>query len=1262
MSDAPIILNGATSQLDRRVAALSGDQAAVDGRSLASLLAFPAAFGKLIYFYDLNDRPDGTWEDFFVYDASLALARLAAIDMTARSDAFHALSQRTAEAQDFKAKFAALTALFAAAIAPARDVDAGLRALSADMPDAEALAFRRQIVGAIDDGLKDQLAQLASYAKGADSRKALGQAVPLDLAGFSAIWDATGAGPDDSIYDGRSRQQKIDSALTPIGAVFDSAMDGLAGLRSAAAAGLDATLATANHKPHLALYIAFLKLFGTAQDTINTMAQRYAAFYYHDVLRESFRKPDPDRVYLAFTLAADEDTTSTAVPADTLFPAGQDAAGEDILYGAEKSLSVTSAAVTDLRTIRVDHGPLVPAQGDASAIVAQRILSSVITIKPVEAAADAWTTFGPQVESESAAQVSTLARLGFAIASPTLMLLGGTRKITLDIRYSDESKQALDASLAALSQATGLDPATIFRAVLEKAFALTLSTADGWLAIPSYDVDLAADGLGFSLVVKLDDQAAGIAPFDPAPDAIVPADGPNPSPAAPTLRAYLRQDAVEVGDTGVAGAAVAVYPLSLLEPLRVTGWSIEVTVTDFAVAALASTDGEIDPTKPFVALGAPPVVGSFLDIAAPELFVKVPKTLSIALTWFALPPNSDGFTGWYRNYLVDLDGKKQDKQLLDNTSFSVGMTVHNAGTWTLAALSAEQSYLFRTVSGQSCVTPPDAKGALCQTTEFLNLTVESADRPTYYDPASSAIRIALAAPSYAFGDSLYAVNVLSSVLSDITPDSTSTAQSSMTATATATTDGDVTTTKTDSQTTTEGSSSTSNTSGDTINYPNPPWLPQAISVAITYTAGGTAGGTDGAYFYLLPFDGIAVSTPAADSPEPLLPDYPYPGNLYIGLSGLLPPVTQTLFFQMTAGGGAWPDPGAGVSWEILSGNDWETLSTAQILGDGSNSLQNSGIVALSLPAVAAAPGTLMPTPIDTRWLHVGATVPQTHPSTSAVLANALTARCRSADGSDRFAGPLPAGTIQSSVQDLPLVASIAQPAPSFGGRPAQTGQAFQTWLGERLRHKNRAIQTWDIERLVLEAFPTIWQVQALPARDATGAAVPGHILVVVVPGSDSSGTMEATTPYASPDLLSQIDAMLAEVITPFVVSPFGGLQIANPLYVRITVSAQVQFAADSDAGAALKLLNAELIEYLSPWFYDAARAAQGANYVTEDAIAEFIETRPYVDALAALSLAYTPGLESVSWCFLTSATQHALTAVDSGPCELDALLSAPVAT
>ncbi len=74
---------------------------------------------------------------------------------------------------------------------------------------------------------------------------------------------------------------------------------------------------------------------------------------------------------------------------------------------------------------------------------------------------------------------------------------------------------------------------------------------------------------------------------------------------------------------------------------------------------------------------------------------------------------------------------------------------------------------------------------------------------------------------------------------------------------------------------------------------------------------------------------------------------------------------------------------------------------------------------------------------------------------------------------------LPSGTISKLDQPDAAVKKITQPFATFGGRGQEASTAFYTRVSERLRHKDRAIALWDYERLVLEAFPQIYQVKCL---------------------------------------------------------------------------------------------------------------------------------------------------------------------------------------
>lgn len=427
-------------------------------------------------------------------------------------------------------------------------------------------------------------------------------------------------------------------------------------------------------------------------------------------------------------------------------------------------------------------------------------------------------------------------------------------------------------------------------------------------------------------------------------------------------------------------------------------------------------------------------------------------------------------------------------------------------------------------------------------------------------------------------------------------------------------------------------------------YPNPPWLPQAESVSVDYSARclSRLNGKDepaGRFFHLTPFDGYCEPP---RGPTKLLPEFPYAGNLYIGFSGLIPPQPLTLLFQMTAAGaGAWSENPSTVVWQYLSSNRWTVFEPSQVLADGTNRLQNSGILALTLPSYDANHNTVLGT--DCQWLSAGvAKNPSLSPKTSHIYPNTLLATWQDNGSIEHLSQPLPPHTITSSVQDLPDVATIDQPMESFGGRSPETGRSFQTWMGERLRHKDRGILGWDYERLVLEQFPSVWKVQTLPARNVQKGGIPGDVLVVVVAGPDSTEVMDPTAPMASADTLAQIGASLEAIVSPFV-----RLNVTNPIYVRITVTAVVQFSDNEDSGASIRRLNDDLVRYLSPWFYDAARAAKGGDYASEDEIIEFVQTRPYVDAVLSIGFDYHPKTKHLDWYFLTSAKQHDIEVVDA---------------
>lgn len=1414
-----IVINGATSQYDRWLMALDAGYAQVDGRSFEELLDFAVRYGALVNFYDLRDRPDGDWVLFFLTDPTMLLATLAATDLSEFETAFARLERQTAAARDFERKFQLLRDTFAAALGPARRINSFLRALGPGLEGGAVNLLRRDIVEAVENDLGARLRTLQAYDEGAGLTNALGRPVGLDYSEFSALWGLGHVCPDGAIYRGRTEGRKIDHALPHLDPIFHAFLYALSDLRQFAQEHLADTLGGGRHKPHVALYMAFATLFRSAQDTVNKTSAHYLDFYYRDMLRERERGPIPDSVFLTYTLEDEEGVTSASVPRDTLFAAGQDADGRDILYASDTNLVVTAAAIGKLRTLRVVSGnpfgetTAAPAGGgDAAASLVRRVLASEITPAAAPEAAGAqegWATFGSESVGVSGVEVTEPATLGFAVASDYLLLTGGTRDVQLEVSYPAAfQKNVLDPLLAQLSAATGLGTDAILYDVLMAAFKLYVSTAAGWFAVASYGVappleEETEQTPSFGLWFHLPPGVPPVVPYDPqaeaddAPPAAQVTDDPrvnatNPAPSLPTLKVYLRQEPVAL--SGTAGT-VYVDPLALLAGMEVASLRLRVEVYDFTDLQLENTDGEVDATTPFLPFGGLPVVGSYLLVRQRELFVKRLDTLQLSLTWFNLPQNEDGFKGYYKYYVIGLDGRREPN-LFNNQVFRGLLSVQSQGLWSFSpdvVLSPEvpgdDVYLFRT--RENCADPlPTEAGALCADTVF-SPAVYHHSAPAYYDPAQGVIKLELTDPPYAFGYSIYAQNVLSAVIADL-PDPARCkeeceAKCAPLADAALCIDeclvcldgggSSLASNSASAQTCVEnclrclillaapcieqcwpesGPSSAAQPrpsaaerasefmrlfpeqrarfirrcvercgarSGVTspphgpgadvclplfeailcvidcqaqpvtsppvspedcllacrqrldearkacfdncvnecvspkgeLQYPNEPYLPQATKLAAHYTATCTIPPSAsppepdcGKFFHLLPFGGYRQSHETAQFSPTLLPEFSYPGNLYIGFTGLTPPQTLTLLFQMTGDpGGAAPAPPP-VVWEYLSGNVWTPLLRSQVLADTTNGLQNTGIVTLGLPAYDPSGGTVIAPvnpelPADSQWLRACVeSDPARFPDTVAVYPHAGLATWQNYDNTgEHLSEPLPPYSITGSVQDLPYVGGINQPVESFGGSPPETARTFQMRVGERLRHKDRAVLGRDYELLVLERFPTVWKVQTLPARNPLSGESPGEVTVVVVSGRNSTQAIDPTAPTATAELLGSVRTYLEERASPFV-----QLHVVNPVYVRVEVSASVRFRVEATQGASAVLLNDELVQYLSPWFYDAARAAKGGRYASEADISEFIQTRPYVETMDWIKFSYEPEPDSLEWYFLTSAREHRI--LDAG--------------
>lgn len=297
-----------------------------------------------------------------------------------------------------------------------------------------------------------------------------------------------------------------------------------------------------------------------------------------------------------------------------------------------------------------------------------------------------------------------------------------------------------------------------------------------------------------------------------------------------------------------------------------------------------------------------------------------------------------------------------------------------------------------------------------------------------------------------------------------------------------------------------------------------------------------------------------------------------------------------------------------VRWQVHTKAGWQPLKPNALLSDGTNGLRTSGVVTLILPDETAMGAAGMPPGLI--WLAATADETlDTFPVLESVRMNGVALHHASEAG----ATALPMTWSLSPA--LPAIAKIARSGvPSQKGRPAETTGHFRARCGEGLRHRQRGVTPWDIERLVLEEFPEVWKVKCFAARDGvSGKVAAGKMLVVVIPHPPED--VETPQPRMFDVLtLDRIHEKLADRV-----SPFATLVVRNPSFEQLQVRATVAFDQVGGIDALRRRLGMEISRRLT--FWTAPEPLDGLGWSLDlSNLRAFIETRDYVRRVKTLQL------------------------------------------
>ena len=1125
----PLVRDG-LSRGRRALNALGPAYIKMDERGPDALLRYICRYAGKVRFYDIGNRPDGDWSAFFENDASTVAALARGKDAAAfrqyYREAVNILEKSSSSENSLKE---ALQTLFSVIFTMAFDMDCWYR------NGAEGLKLETEVYRAIKGGLDLELKEAQeAYKKAKDA----GLVEPVSMEGTGGLlkdidplehpFDAwkTDLSPRSNwtaILSAQANTRgKINALSERLGPVFDAFLDPyMRIINRSGAYFLETMKHLQSHEPHMALLLSFLNLFRHAQKSLNRLTGRHLEFYYKKVLRLTEKEAVPDRVHLVFELAKHVNTH--LLKKGTVLSAGKDSLGKEVFYRTEKDTVLNKARVEKVKTVYVDSS-------DNGRVYSASKADSMDGMgKPFDATEPKWKTFGKSQKKEvgyldETDRTMAFAEIGFAIASPALLLGEGERNITLTVICEDEFP--IDRLKA--------------NEDINEFFAFTLSGKKGWEKTAIYNVSIGPDLKKITFNLTLGQAFPPIVPFDPKKH-----EGKFPG-GLPVLNVILRN---------VPGQP---YGYDVLKDITVTGLEIDVTVEGFKELVIQNDTGPVKADKPFFPFTASPSKGSRFYIGSPEIFSKGLHKLDLKISWKDVPADN---LETYHAKLLDLTSTGSDNSLFKAKSYLLfdkeweeGLkNLFNTDASKEATISYAEAELQFFKAGP--VEPPFAEYAPGVERGFLMLE--------------------LSEPANAFGHSLFSYKYAKAVIDYAK-------------------------------------------GGAASDIPGMPYTPQIASIKAGYKAKEDlfASGLS-RFFHVYPF-GIKE----AGKNTTLLPVFESgtgvgrgsdEGELYIGISSLVPPQNLSLLFQMAEGSADPELERKDVNWSYLKGDEWVPFEKTEVLSDSTEGLIKSGIITFAVPSGAGGDNTVMPGGL--LWIR-GSAREDTGAYCETIKIHAQAASAVFADnGNDPgfLASPVPAGTICKFREKDPAIKQAAQPYASLGGRVREGRSGFSTRVSERLRHKGRGVTIWDYERLVLERFPSVYKAKCINhsvyASEVSEFA-PGFVTVIVIPDLRNKNSVNPLEPRAPLATLEEIREYLSGLVSPFAAER---LRVLNPLYEKIRVEFEVEFLRGFDRGYYAEELDREIVRFLSPWAFEEGADIAFGGKIHSSSILKFVEKRPYVD-------------------------------------------------
>lgn len=1258
-----------TATLNSKIAAnmnpLNPAYVRLDSRTPSERLAFAAKYGRLINFYDTQNRKKGNWSPFFLKDPIILTAFIA---NTNYDKTYSIYAKATKELgycivnQKHKLITFQFNVLFELYEFMFQELNYWLGFM---LEDPKSYNLKDYLIQNIETTFGPLLWALLDFNTALYySEKYPGLRKPNmgNYEDFPQQW-RMGTGSYASLLGldidaGSNSSEEIFEALKLVGNKLFGFYVKI--IRNAEQAH-EELLASDDIYPDTTLLIAFVKLLKVQQMQLNGITAKHLNFYYKDILKQSKELARPDTTYLIVTLG--ENTTSFTLPAGTPFPAGADEDQQPIIFNSNRATVLSEAALVTSYTVTEGKSQL---QKDFKQLY-QYVNETPFELETTESGATAPRPFLDATKGES-----TQIDLGFAVASPMFYLQQGKRKLKITLDFT----------------------AWIHVSLLKNA-SYYFTTAEGWVDATDNCV-CTRPKRGTRLVLTFE--------FDPA--------------FAP-IEAFADNEDGYTSEWPVLKVVIPEFYGK--KPPSLVGMTVHNKVEEMKNFVLNNDFGGLTAEAPFQPFGTIVNKGNNFYLGSAEIFSKTIDTLDLNFTWNNLP--EQGFAEYYKQYNKYLEG-----ELCEEVQRDCGSTypyedpiIYSAATAAASAVASSVHIQAEVVAPESVQEPvsnvtavepaqvPEqklpwwkrlwnwltGKRASASSTSNVEQDVqpeaeEKAPVPTPVSaPQPAAVLTPQPLPTYStpsnnywedslpdcgdeqlFSDEAFKVEFAglaearwetlqfdsvtgnSSLQNnglELFDDSTNCAwgqscysykkigqqwpikatpelqlqpleftQDAITGflrlDLSEPTYGfgfDLYSEVVAAVTTCNALSITEIAKGDgtgieIYDAPKTPFTPTASQLSVTYTATeeysfDDSGSQTGFEFYHYGvFETYQVQPEILDDntgAEYALPLYealPGNGTIYLQFQNVTAPVPMTMLFDLATE--VEPDKpliDRKLSYQYLSTAGWEEMP---VLDNDTKGFRCTGILGVSWPDNTTDSNPIMPA--DSYWMAISTkAAPAAFPDLVYLNTQVITVTRGGVNYlPDKNTPTLLPDTITAPLDQIPQIAEVVNPFPSFGGRGAESSMQFYTRVSKRIKDKNRPIVKSDFREFICQNEPLIYDVKTITKGVKTAPVKLGLVRKV-----DYWREAGAFRPFVTECVQSNVAEALKQVV-----SPFARWKVFSMKFLVLTIGVDITINNPKTSKFLIEELNHQLMIYLSPWIRTEREQVVFDNGVSAGAIAELL--------------------------------------------------------